>query len=84
MPRLVLLADDGCEIVSADLSQENVLLIRRWLKRNGGFIRWAAAGVRAVKGILAPPAPPRRIKAALAPPPLRINAVPRRGRGGRR
>jgi hypothetical protein len=61
MPRLVLLEDDGRVIVSADVSRANFNRVRRFLRHNGGFIRWAAAGVRAVKGILGTPAPPRRI-----------------------
>ncbi len=74
MPRIVLVEDDGREVFSGDLSRANFELIAALIKRNGGVIRVAAAGLRLARdlGLLAPPPPPRGRRAAQVvylPPP---------------
>ncbi len=49
MPRLVLFEDDGREIFAGDVSDENVALVGRFLRRNAGAFRAAAAFKQALE-----------------------------------
>lgn len=60
MPRLVLLEDDGTEIISGDISRANVGIFFRLLKRHQGAITTAAAALRIGRELLGIAAPPRR------------------------
>lgn len=72
MPRLVLLEDDGTEIMSGDISRTNVMVLMRFLKRHQGVIATAAAAIRIGKELLG----------IAAPPPRR--SLPRNARNGKR
>lgn len=60
MPRLLLIEDDGTEIMSGEISRSNVGVLMRFLKRHQGVIATAAAALRIGKELLGIAAPPPR------------------------
>jgi hypothetical protein len=64
MPRLVLLEDDGRELLAADISRQNVRALAFWLRSHSGVVQAAAATARIVRealGVVAAASEPRRI-----------------------
>lgn len=77
MPRLVLYEDDGRELFSAPVSQENVKVVAGFIRRNMQTFQAAAAIKRALDAA-------GDVFAGLAAPPARPMSRPRGSRRPRR
>jgi hypothetical protein len=51
VPRLVLYDDDGRELFAGDVSESNVQIVARFLRRNMGALHAAAAFKKSLEGL---------------------------------